>query len=319
MQAHGAFSCSSHRPPTHVHSLCKRSAPCSRRSRVVVAAAPPTAVFQQRTVDAEEPQHEQQGRWQRADSQLQRTTRRRTAAAADLERSFAPPRQQPYVPRAPDAVGRAKQLTASISHQRHWSLLQNLWLDNAADMGVCQLTAMLCRLARIVGKRGVDAADRPELFKFSGGLFSAVLQTLDKLDARGAAQCLWAYAKLQSAARHSCATGDAAAGALAGVLLTSGHMGQLAPSQLSQASWAAAMLVPMGLRLPPGWWDALQERLLGVLPQDANAIEASSCAWAICHTGQRLLQPVAAALQQHVAGNAASYGARELQIGRAHV
>jgi len=225
-----------------------------------------------------------------------------------LEKQQEPVRR--FTP-APDAEGRAKQLTADISHKRHWTSLHNLWLDNAAAFSPIHLTAMLCRLARQVQQDGIAASDRPEVFKFSGALLSAVRESLPQLDARGLAQCLWAYAKLQSAVPHSSSSGDAAAASLATTLLLGGHLQQLHRSQFAQACWAAATLQARGMPLPSGWWAAVEERMLQLLPQ-LNPLEAASCAWAVTKPGRGLPAAVTAALQHHVVSAADAYKAREL-------
>lgn len=234
------------------------------------------------------------------------------ARLAKLQQQLERQCQRPavYLP-APDALGRAKQLTADISHKQHWSQLQNAWLDNSAQFSHFHLTAALCRLARLVCRDGIAAADRPEVFKFSGALLSAVRQDATQLDSRGLAQCLWAYAKLQSAAPHSSSSGDAAAATLASTLLAQGHMQQLQPAQLSQTAWAAADLQAMGMALPAGWWTAVEQRALQLMPL-LKPCEAACCAWAVTKNGHRLPQPLAQALQGHVVRLASSYGPGEL-------
>lgn len=225
-----------------------------------------------------------------------------------LERQCQP--RMPYVP-APDAEGRAKQLTADISHKQHWSQLHNLWLDNAAEFSQFHLTATLCRLARLACRDGIAASDRPELFKFSGALLLAVRESVLQLDSRGLAQCLWAYAKLQSAAPHSSSSGDAAAATLSATLLQEGRFQQLQPSQLSQAAWAAATLQDMGMVLPVGWWAANEQRALQLM-QYLKPSEAACCAWACTSGGRRMLAALAVALQGHVVQMSGVYRAREL-------
>lgn len=225
-----------------------------------------------------------------------------------LNRQCAPP--PPYVP-APDALGRAKQLTADISRKLHWSQLHNVWLDNSAEFSPYHLTAALCRLARLVCRDGVAAADRPEVFKFSGALLAAVKQDISQLDSRGLAQCLWAYAKLQSAAAHSSSSGDAAAAALVRTLLVHGHMQQLQPAQLAQVAWAAANLQAMGMAVPVQWWAAVEQRVLQLV-QHLQPCEAACCAWAVTKNGHRLPPALAEALQGHILRCQAVYGPREL-------
>jgi hypothetical protein len=234
------------------------------------------------------------------------------ARMAQLQQQLERQCQRPpvYVP-APDALGRAKQLTADISHKQHWSQLQNMWLDNSAEFSHFHLTATLCRLARLVCRDGIAAADRPEVFKLSGALLSAVWQSAVQLDSRGLAQCLWAYAKLQSAAPHSSSSGDAAAATLTSALLTQGHMQQLQPAQLSQTAWAAAHLQAMGMALPRGWWTAVEQRAVQLMPL-LKPCEAACCSWAVTKNGHRLVRPLVQALQDHVVYMAASYGPGEL-------
>jgi hypothetical protein len=131
------------------------------------------------------------------------------------------------------AVGRAQQLTAYISSRRHWSQLQNIWLDNSSSFSDIHLTAALTRLARLVEAQGTPAADGPELFKFSSALMSCIHQRLPELDPRGAAQSLWAYAKLQACSRHYSSSGDAAADALM-QHIAAHHLKHLRRQELSQ-------------------------------------------------------------------------------------
>jgi hypothetical protein len=225
-----------------------------------------------------------------------------------LDRQFRPHPQ--YRP-ATDDEGRAKQLTVYISHKQHWSQLLNTWLDNAADFSPFHLTAALCRLSQLACRDGISAADRPEVFKFSGALLSAVQEGIQAFDSRGLAQCLWAYAKLQFVAPHSSSSGDAAAAALTSMLLSQSHMQQLQPSQLSQIAWASATLQSRGMVLESGWWAAVEQRSLQLM-QWLKPSEAACCAWALTRNKHRLAAPLAAALCEQLVRTAGAYEPREL-------
>jgi hypothetical protein len=219
---------------------------------------------------------------------------------------------EPYIP-ADTAAGRDRQLTAHITRRRHWTQLQAIWLDNTTNFSPVHLTATVVRLARLVEAQGVAPADRPELFKFSSAVLSSIHLTSDALDPRGAVQCLWAYAKLQSLAPHRSSSGDAAADALAA--LTAASMQQLQQQELSQAAWSAAVLQPAGLSLPNHWWRDLFVRLQQLLPQVQPA-EVACCAWAAAKVRVRPHQECIDALLQHVQGESQQqqqqYGPREL-------
>jgi hypothetical protein len=225
-----------------------------------------------------------------------------------LDRQFKP--HPKYIP-ATGAEGRAKQLTVYISHKQHWSQLLNTWLDNAAEFSPFHLTAALCRLSQLACRDGISAADRPEVFKFSGALLSAVHEGIQGFDSRGLAQCLWAYAKLQSVAPHSSSSGDTAAAALVGMLLSQSHLQQLQPSQLSQVAWASATLQARGMVLQGGWRAAVEQRSLQLM-QWLKPSEAACCAWALTRNRHRLTTQTAAALHEHLVRTAGAYQPREL-------
>jgi hypothetical protein len=218
---------------------------------------------------------------------------------------------QPYIP-ATTAAGRDRQLTAHIARRRHWTQLQAIWLDNTTNYSPIHLTATIVRLARLVEAHGVSPADRPELFKFSSAVLFSIHLTSDVLDTRGAVQCLWAYAKLQSLAPHRSSSGDRAADELAALIAAS--MQQLQQQELSQAAWAAAVLQPAGLSLPGNWWRDLFVQLQQLLPQVQPA-EVACCAWAAAKVRVRPNDECIEALLQHVQGSQQQQQQQQQQYG----
>eukprot|EP00775_Hariotina_reticulata_P012643 gene12643-biopygen14528 len=245
-----------------------------------------------------------------------------TAAAAAMagmagsagHQSLANQEKAAYIPSS-SALGRAQQLTAYISSRRHWSQLQNIWLDNSSSFSDIHLTAAVTRLARLVEVQGVPAADGPELFKFSSAVMSCMRQRLPELDARGAAQGLWAYAKLQACSRHYSSSGDAAADALIQHIAAQ-HVMHLQRQELSQVAWAVSRLRPQGLTVPVSWWTGLEQRLMELLPE-VQPQELACCTWALAK-GQH--QPTAGFVQaivSHVTSSDSSsyYGSSSSNSG----
>lgn len=203
--------------------------------------------------------------------------------------SLANQEKAAYIPSS-TALGRAQQLTAYISSRRHWSQLQNIWLDNSSSFSDIHLTAALTRLARLVEVHGVPAADGPELFKFSSALMSCIRQRLPELDARGASQGLWAYAKLQACSRHYSSSGDAAADALIQHIAAQ-HVMHLQRQELSQVELIEIGIACLQLKqlvaavidwlvpcLSPRWMMAAGNRP----PDTAGVVEQAGSSCSLC-------------------------------------
>ncbi|KAG2442545.1 hypothetical protein HXX76_002631 [Chlamydomonas incerta] len=192
----------------------------------------------------------------------------------------------------------SKYLINAIMTSSSWQQLAELADANAPSFNHVHISALVCRLPKLVpSPHGLEASERGRFSRFLGEVSELVSQRLPTFDPRAVANVLWAVCKL----------GYSPAPPLLNQFLFEAYvrMNQFNAQELANLSWALATLAAMGRQPVPAW---LRKFIWAAGPHvgELKPQELAHMAWAL----SRLCPPPAN-------GEAASAGASPAVAGTA--
>ncbi|KAL6765219.1 hypothetical protein V8C86DRAFT_2463351 [Haematococcus lacustris] len=131
-------------------------------------------------------------------------------------------------------------LTQDITACANWQSLQAILQRDAQHMNHIHVSALLVRLAKLVGQQREQQAQRPSdtgaraLDRFLGEVSALVSSRLEQFDPRALANCLWAVARLGYRPSHSLLQRF--------LFLTFIHMHDMKGQELANTAWALASM-----------------------------------------------------------------------------